>query len=349
MLYFHDMVCLSPFDYRGTAPADAPPQFLPLAGTRLNVKEPPYPGIPPNVMRRMGKCVRMCVGASLPLIGQNEIDGIIIGTANGGMEDCIKFLNQIIEYDEGKLTPGHFVQSTGNGPAAQLALVTRNKKYNITHVHRGLAFEQALLDAELLLREQPDLSFLLGAVDEISAYNFNIDRLAGWFRGSSASNLNLFSPPARGTIAGEGAVTMIVSGTETGARAVLRDMQTMHTADYDLVKKTMQAFLKRNEVASGEDLLLISGENGDERFEEINVLAESLLPESTPVLRYKHLTGEYATATSFAVWLATRLFSGYTPSPVMVKKGVPDSTVRRILICNAYRGLQHAFLLLEKP
>ena len=62
------------------------------------------------------------------------------------MEDCIKFLNQIVEYKEGLLTPANFVQSTSNAAAAQIALVTKNHQYNITHVHRGLAFENALMD-----------------------------------------------------------------------------------------------------------------------------------------------------------------------------------------------------------
>ena len=68
------------------------------------------------------------------------------------MEDCIKFLNQIIDYEEGLLTPGNFVQSTPNAIAAQLGLMTANKGYNITHVHRGLSFENALLDTILMLR-----------------------------------------------------------------------------------------------------------------------------------------------------------------------------------------------------
>ncbi len=119
--------------------------------------EPDYPGIPAGARRRMGKSVRMAVGAALPLLEKHpQPDGIIIATANGGMEDCIKFLNQILEYKEGLLTPGNFVQSTSNAAAAQIALVTKNHNYNITHVHRGLAFENALMDVMMLLKENPD-------------------------------------------------------------------------------------------------------------------------------------------------------------------------------------------------
>src|SRR5947199_9689893 len=123
----------------------------------LYIKEPEYPGIPPGVKRRMGKSVRMAVGAALPVLEKfPKPDGIIIATANGGMEDCIKFLNQIIEFNEGLLTPGSFVQSTSNAAAAQIALLTKNHHYNITHVHRGLAFESALMDIMMSLKEVPD-------------------------------------------------------------------------------------------------------------------------------------------------------------------------------------------------
>jgi len=104
----------------------------------------------------MGKSVRMAVGAALPLLEKySQPDGMIIATANGGMEDCIKFLNQILEYNEGLLTPASFVQSTSNAAAAQIALVTKNHNYNITHVHRGLAFENALMDVVMSLKEHP--------------------------------------------------------------------------------------------------------------------------------------------------------------------------------------------------
>ena len=60
--------------------------------------EPSYQDIIPSTqLRRMGKAVRMGIGVSLPLLERNpKPDGIIFGTANGGLEDCIKFLNQIV-------------------------------------------------------------------------------------------------------------------------------------------------------------------------------------------------------------------------------------------------------------
>jgi hypothetical protein len=151
MPYFHQSICISP---QNSFPETDLTKIHSSVNNLLKAIEPPYPGIPAGVMRRLGKSVRMALGAALPLLEKYPPpDGIVIATANGGMEDCIKFLNQIIEYKEGLLTPASFVQSTSNAAAAQIALVTKNHNYNITHVYRGLVFENALLDVVMLLKE----------------------------------------------------------------------------------------------------------------------------------------------------------------------------------------------------
>ncbi|MBL7931924.1 MAG: beta-ketoacyl synthase chain length factor, partial [Bacteroidia bacterium] len=124
---------------------------------KLKAVEPKYEGIPNNLLRRMGRTTRMSIGAAMNCLSKTErLDGIVIGTANGGMEDCIKFMEQIVKYHETDLTPGNFVQSTPNGIAAQIALMKQNRGYNITHAHRGLSFENAIQDCMLLLNENPD-------------------------------------------------------------------------------------------------------------------------------------------------------------------------------------------------
>ena len=49
---------------------------------------------------------------------------MLIGTANGGIEDSIMFLNQIHDYEEGRLTPTSFVQSTYNAIAGMMGMIT---------------------------------------------------------------------------------------------------------------------------------------------------------------------------------------------------------------------------------
>jgi hypothetical protein len=347
MVYFHESVCLSP---QKSFPEMDLSEIRGSANNLLAVIEPNYSGIPAGVRRRMGKSVRMAVGAALPLLEKYPLpNGIIIATANGGMEDCIKFLNQILEYNEGLLTPANFVQSTSNASAGQIAMVTKNHQYNITHVHRGLAFENALMDVVMLIQENRDSGYLLGSTDEISPYNYNIDRLAGWYANEYIANRNLFDSNAQGTIAGEGSFMAWVNGDPLGATARLVAIKTLHSVDVALVRKTLQQFLAEDILSGNMPDILITGENGDQRQKPYFDAVESVVDSRVTVARFKHLCGEYCTASSFAVWLSIQIIqSGAVPSVLIKKEGTPSSP-KHILLYNNYRGLQHAFILISAP
>jgi hypothetical protein len=264
------------------------------------------------------------------------------------MEDCIKFLNQIIEYNEGLLTPASFVQSTSNAAAAQIALVTKNHQYNITHVHRGLAFENALMDTVMSLKEYPDAAYLLGCTDEISAYNYNIDHLAGSFRKEPVSNRELFSTSAPGTIPGEGSFMVWMNNQRENATASLDAVRTIHTEDPAMVLTVLKKILSENFTAGEMPDLLITGENGDERLLKYYEAVESVFQETVTVARFKHFSGEYCTASSFACWLSFQILKGDGRiPPLMIKKNATDKPVKRMLIYNNYRGAQHAFMLVS--
>jgi Beta-ketoacyl synthase, N-terminal domain len=345
MAFFHESICISP---QQSFPKTDLTQIRESKNNLLEVTEPEYPGIPPGVRRRMGKSVRMAVGAALPLLeNYPSPDGMVIATANGGMENCIKFLNQIVEYKEGLLTPGNFVQSTSNAAAAQIALVTKNHNYNITHVHRGLAFESALLDVYTLLKENPLAGYLLGCTDEISAYNYNIDRLAGWFRKEPVLNSELYLSPARGTIAGEGAFMVWMNNQQAGASAEMTAVKTIHTSDPAKVIAALKKFLAEHLPSGGKPDLLLSGEDGDERLNQYFEQVEGSFGKHLSVARFKHLCGEYCTASSFAVWLALQIFQSGTIPPLLIKKNISTAPCKRILIYNNYRGAQHAFILVS--
>jgi hypothetical protein len=346
MFYIHQNTCISPQQTFLQPDLNILKDFV---ENKLKVIEPTYDGIPPGILRRMGKAVRIGVGASLPLVQQVKVDGVIIGTANGGMEDCIKFLNQIIEYNEGLLTPGNFVQSTPNAIAAQVGLLTNNKGYNITHVHRGLAFENALLDAAMLVKENPQRNYVLGAVDEISAYNYNIDYLSGWFKKGDVSSSNLFTLDTPGSIAGEGAAMFIVNNNESAAAAYLQDVSTVHSESEDAIIHRMEHFLKKN-IKDGEKIdLFISGENGDNRFSKFYTGCELILPVDTAVARFKHMSGEFATASAIAVWLGCYILKEQIIPPLLIKTTSAATSYKKILIYNNYKSYQHSFILLSKP
>lgn len=348
MMYIHQASCISAQQTFTAAGIDS---LRGAVDNKLQVIEPTYEGIPSGILRRMGKAIRIGVGTALPLIRSNThtIDGIIIGTANGGMEDCIKFLNQIIDYNEGMLTPTNFVQSTTNAIAAQIALLSNNKGYNTTHVQRGLAFENALLDAMMLLKEDKAATYLVGGVDEISAYNYNIDYLDGWFKTAPTAAEDMFSSGTPGSLAGEGSAMFLLNAAGQGAIAAISGLQMLHTDDEKLLADQLQAFLQK-QLPAGEKIdLLLSGEDGDSRMQPYYTSFETVVGKQSTIARFKHMTGEYATASAAALWLACNILQQQHLPPHMIKSQTASTKdFRRILICNTHKGRQHSFILVEK-
>jgi hypothetical protein len=349
MLYIHHTTCISPQppdlfgDGRASALAGDGGRALPgepdgLRGPTADgvykVVEPAYPGIPPGALRRMSKAVRLGVGAAIPLIRQEPIDGILIGTGNGGMEESVKFLRQIVDYAEGMLAPGHFVQSIPNAIASQIGLSAHNRGYNSTYVHRGLGFEHALIDAAMLIREHAGTRYLVGGVDELSGYHYQIETADGWYKTPLQPGLSLYDYDSPGSIAGEGAVLFLVSGEPAGALAEVQGVETFHGHDASAVATRLQEFLQRH-LAGRQPEMFVSGENGDNRALPFYKACAAVLDPGVPVVRYKHLCGEYPSASAFAVWLALQLAPN-EPRPAS------------ILLYNNHKLSQHSFILLHR-
>ncbi len=316
---------------------------------KLKVIEPSYENVPKNILRRMGKVVRIGVGAALPLIeDSSKIDGIIVGTANGGMEESVLFLNQIIKFNEGILAPGNFVQSTSNAIAAQIGLLSSNKGYNITHVHAGLAFENAAIDAGMLLMENKSNRYLLGGVDEIGSYNFKFDYLSGWYKIETISNKHLYQTDSPGTIAGEGSSMFLINNEAQNSITRVEAITTLHTEDEKKLRHQLQHFITTNISEEEKIDLFLSGENGDNRLQHFYSSCESLIKKDTTVARFKHMTGEYPTASSFALWLACKLLENQKLPDHMVKRLGTKVGLKRIIIYNNYKGSQHSFMLVSK-
>ena len=347
MFYIHQTSCISAQHTFSDGDIN---ELHPSSGNLLKSIEPPYNGIPPGILRRMGKSVRMSVGAALSLLDNNPtIQGIIIGTANGGKEDCVKFLKQMVEYKEGLLTPINFVQSTPNAPAAQIGLLTRNNGYNITHVHHGLAFEFSMTDADMMITEDPEKSFLLGAVDDISTYNYNFEQKSGWYKTGIVSNTSLYQSNSPGSIPGEAAVMFLVNGIKEGAVAMVHAVDTLHNEDEIVVKEKLLNFITQ-QLPEGEKIdLLLSGENGDSRLLKYYTACENVLKENVSIARFKHMSGEFPTAAAMGLWTCCKILQNQSVPDHMIKKDSAQLVYKNVLIYNTYKGRQHSFMLVSVP
>ncbi len=72
---------------------------------------------------------------------------------------------------------------------------------------------------------------------------------------------------------------------------------------------------------------------------------EAVAFKSVPVVNYKHLSGEYPVASSFALWMAANIVKeGKVPPAV----GEVSAEVKRILICNQYQNRYWSLMLVSQ-
>lgn len=322
-IYIRSSACISPQNTFG--PSDTSP--VEYVGARLKCIEPDYKSLlDPKLLRRMSRIIRMGAAAGLACLreaGVKEPDAIVTGTAYGCLEDTGLFLNSLIERREETLQPGAFIQSTHNTVGAQIALMLQCTRYNNTFVHRGFSFENALLDALMLLQDGEAETVLTGGVDEITDISHELLTRFGLYRHAQA---------------GEGAAFFLLTGQPSDHDyARLDGISTLYKPEsITETEQHIQSFLAAHAVDPKTIDVVITGQNGDAKHDDVYTQLSggplSNLFRKETMVPYKHLCGEYPTSTAFALWMAA---------------GRVRSGARRILIYNHYLGLHHSLLLLS--
>jgi hypothetical protein len=189
-------------------------------------------------------------------------------------------------------------------------LILQCHKYNNTHVHRGFSFENALLDAILLLQENAGSNVLVGGVDEITAISHRILQRFGLYKNPSTGGRNNDPASGTGAMAGEGAGFFLLTNQESKNNlARLDGISTFYKpSGIEEIEKNILGFMEMQSMKTEDIDLVIAGSNGDpsldQIYEELNGSAFSGIAR----IPYKWLCGEYPTSAAFALWLATRFF-----------------------------------------
>lgn len=322
-------------------------------GNRLNCIEPDYkPFIDQKLIRRMSRVIRMGVAAAVECLRQAGVGSpaaIVTGTAYGCLEDTGTFLSKMIAQDEQLLAPTAFIQSTHNTVAAQIALMVQCKGYNNVFVHRGISFEHALLDSTLLLREGEAGNVLVGGIDEITDTSHAILNRFGLYRREPVSNLQLFNPVSKGTIAGEGAAFFLLANERSENDYATFDGVHVFYRPGSLgeIEVQIAAFLSAQSISLADIDLLITGRNGDSRndglYDQLKGSVFSKLNEAP----YKHLCGEYPTSVAFALWLAASIVRLSRVPGILAGMAPIDKPVRKILIYNHFQNRHHSLMLVS--
>jgi 3-oxoacyl-[acyl-carrier-protein] synthase II len=320
---------------------------------RLSCIEPDYNElIDMKLSRRMSRIIRMSVAGAFACLkdaGVSNPDAIVTGTAYGCLEDTGIFLTNMVEYDEEPITPTAFVQSTHNTIGAQIALLLKCNGYNNTFVSGGASFENALLDAMMLLQENGSTNVLVGGMDEITDFSQAVLTRMGLYKRRPISNLDLFKSKSKGTIDGEGAAFFLLANTSSEYDLACIDAVTTFYKPVDITEtvERVKSFLTTHSIDQSDIDLLITGDNGDTKNDEIHAQLQQSVFKAVTCVNYKNLCGEYPTSTAFALWMGANIIKTNSIPALSSLKGTSKSKINRVLIYNHYQNLYHSLILIS--
>ena len=352
MAYINGIGIISP---QPTAESKAfPAELRECTADFLSCVEPVYRTyIDPIQSRRMSRLIKMGISSakmSIADAGLEMPDAIITGTGLGSVDDTEKILSEITR-EEKFLNPTPFIQSTYNTISSQVAIQLKCHNYNSTYVHRTFSFESGLIDALLQLEEKSAANVLVGAVDEMTLNHLHITRRIGQWRKEPVNNLSLLDSPVPGALAGEGSAFFTIGVSPAPSTyAELTDVATAINLDRSFSPEDfVLKFLQRNGLTPADVDILLLGVNGDSLHDPAcTALAEKTLP-SVATGWYKHLCGEYHTATGFGLYAAANMVKHQIFPEMFHLNGKSPASVGTILLYNHFRSVNHALMLVREP
>jgi len=308
----------------------------------------------PVQLRRLSRMLRIGMTAATICLGNAGIkvpDGIVTATGYGFLEETEKFLKELLERNEMQLTPTYFMQGTYNALAGLVALSVKCTGYNNTYVSKGFAFENALQDCLILLNANPNFNLLLGSYDESAAVQYTAGMREHQFKKEPVNSLDVFRNKTDGCIQGEGSAFFDLSGEPSASTwCSVEGIQLIYRPESpDELKETINSFLLRHDVQETDVDLVVSGMSGCKSKDQLLESLERLIFVNTPRAYFKHLCGEYCTATSFGMWLAASILKKQQiPEIVRASNHEFPDQIDTIFMINHYFNRNYSLVLMRR-
>jgi len=226
-------------------------------------------------------------------------------------------------------------------------LLLQCNNYNFTHTHRGLSFENTLMDATLFLNDSPGAQVLAGASDEVTETSFKILQRLGAVKKEFSGSDGIKSASSTGIIAGEGSAFFLLNNSEENALAKISALKIFSNPDANEISSQLNKFVNDHKLSPND--LVLYGFNGDANGDVIYNDAKKKFFNGCQEGFFKHLCGEYHTATAFATWIAALILKNQSvPGYLLLNDQGSDHEVNKVLIFNHYKGREFALILLEK-
>jgi 3-oxoacyl-[acyl-carrier-protein] synthase II len=336
-IYINGSSSVSP--YQASVPSQALTENDTSSGDWLKCVEPDYDKIlEPSQIRRLSRILKMGIATSAGAVknaDNPQIDAIITGTGFGCLEDTARFLLKMVDPDDRGMNPTSFIQATYNTVSSLIALSLKNNCYNNTFVHSGFSFESALDDAIMLLKAGEAENVLVGGIDELITEVYDLLKRLQVAR-TRTTKKELSQRPAKTYRFGEGSSFFVLSDKPSAKCPVeITNFSILYKPERERIISDFENYIRND----NSELLLLGKNN-----EEINDESYNWIPSTrnTNSFNYKSLCGEYPTALSFGLWLATSILSGSGDQTIPLRK--TDS----ILLYNCFEKHYHAFISLRR-
>ena len=247
----------------------------------------------PKTVRRIKRLSRLALSLAIAAhkdSGESDDpNSLFFGTGWGPLSDTYDFLTKLYESEEHFTSPTDFIGSVHNAPAGLIAIRFRSTGPNITTTGGDYSFEQSLMAASLLTKGRDDLILVVGA-DE------SHEILSGLFDDSV--------PGDQTPSDGGGALCLRRADTSLGPR--------LSPSFFEYSKDNPSIILSLIDNLGGPDRIMrnygavFAGIPGSHREKGRNQLSQFLSGSDFggPVIDYRRLTGEFASASAVAAVLA---------------------------------------------
>ena len=318
-------------------------EIIELDQSYFSITEPPYKEyINPRELRRMSRVIRNGIVAAKIALAETDIknpDAILTGTGLGCATDTDKFLVSMIENKETLLTPTAFIQSTHNTLGGSIAIGLKCHNYNMTYVHRGLSFETALLDAQLMMQTSEIENALVGGFDEMTDHHIKLLQSTAMFE------------PGKAATSGQAAGFFVIENIKKeNTYAQLLALETIYNPKdtYSAVKEQMAQLIRSHDM-SAKNTVVMMGYNGVQKEKDIYDRLNNELFSDYLITHFKHLCGEFYTASAFAFWAASQILKKQTiPKSLVYKGNSIINEIENVLIYNQFQEKEHSLILLGK-
>ena len=198
------------------------------------------------------------------------------------------------------------------------------------------------------IEEEEAKTILCGAVDEIAEHTMSLLSLAGFIKNKNQSPFSVLNPTTKGAVFSEGSTFFILENEKKPhSYAEVLAVEIINKLEIEDIEPKAKDFLQTNGLQIEDIDAVILGFNGDVDFDiYYNKLSENVF-ENTPQVYYKHLSGEYNTASAFGLFVGSKIIKTQQIPTILKVNLIEKTHYKTILLYNQYRGLDHSFVLIS--